>query len=129
MLAGTGFGNHAGLAHASRQQRLADAVVDLVGAGVVEVFAFEEYLRAAEETRPAPGVIDRAGATDIVLEFVLEFGAKFRIGLRRRVGFAQFGQCRHQRLGDKNTAVGAEVAARVGQVIGKVLHLHLALRQ
>jgi hypothetical protein len=129
VLAGAGLGDHARLAHAPRQQRLADAVVDLVRAGVVQVFALEVDLRTAEQAGPALGVIHRAGAADIVLEVVFELGAECRIGLGRRIGLAQFGQGRHQGFGDENAAVGPEMAARVGQVIGQVLHLHLALRQ
>jgi hypothetical protein len=41
MLAGAGFGDDAGLAHALGEQDLADAVVDLVRAGVVQLFALE----------------------------------------------------------------------------------------
>ncbi len=44
VLAGAGFGNHAGLAHALGEHRLADGVVDLVGAGMVQVFALQEDL-------------------------------------------------------------------------------------
>ena len=47
VLAGAGLGDHAPLAHAARQQGLAEGVVDLVGAGVVEVFAFEVDSRPA----------------------------------------------------------------------------------
>jgi hypothetical protein len=47
VLAGAGLGNDARLAHALGQHGLADHVVDLVGAGVVEVFALEVNLRAA----------------------------------------------------------------------------------
>ncbi len=46
VLAGSGFGDDAVLAHAAREQGLADAVVDLVGSGVEEVFALEVNLRA-----------------------------------------------------------------------------------
>ena len=46
VLAGSGFGDDAVLAHAAREKRLADAVVDLVGSGVEEVFALEVDLRA-----------------------------------------------------------------------------------
>lgn len=45
VLAGAGLGDDAGLAHAAGQQGLADGVVDLVRAGVVEVFALEQDLR------------------------------------------------------------------------------------
>ena len=42
VLAGAGLGDHAGLAHALGEQRLAEHVVDLVGAGVAEVLALEQ---------------------------------------------------------------------------------------
>jgi hypothetical protein len=48
MLAGAGLGDDAGLAHALGQQGLADGVVDLVRAGVVQVLALEQDLRAAD---------------------------------------------------------------------------------
>ena len=48
MLSGAGFGDDAMLAHALDQQRLAEAVVDFVRAGVQQVFALEINLRAAE---------------------------------------------------------------------------------
>jgi hypothetical protein len=48
VLAGAGLGDDPRLAHAHRQQDLADAVVDLVRAGVVELVALEPDLRAAE---------------------------------------------------------------------------------
>lgn len=48
VLAGAGFGNEAGLAHPFCQEGLADAVIDLVGAGVVEVFSFQEDAGAAQ---------------------------------------------------------------------------------
>src|SRR5690606_14320637 len=45
--AGAGLGDDALLAHALGQQDLADAVVDLVRAGVVQLFALEVDLRPA----------------------------------------------------------------------------------
>ena len=47
VLAGAGLGDDARLAHAPGDQRLAHRVVDLVRAGVVQVFALEQDLRAA----------------------------------------------------------------------------------
>ena len=47
VLARTRFGQHLGLAHVFGQQRFAQAVVDLVRAGVVQVFALEMDVRAA----------------------------------------------------------------------------------
>ncbi len=46
MLAGARLGDDALLAHAQGQQTLADGVVDLVGAGVQQVFALEVDLTA-----------------------------------------------------------------------------------
>ena len=48
VLAGAGLGDDAALAHAARQQDLAQHVVDLVRAGVVELVALEIELGAAE---------------------------------------------------------------------------------
>ena len=66
MLAGAGLGDDAGLAHAPRQQNLAQAIVDLVRAGVIEVFALQINLRAAEMLGQALGEIERAFAADIM---------------------------------------------------------------
>jgi hypothetical protein len=46
VLPGAGFRDHARLAHAARQQTLADGIVDLVRAGVQQVLAFEEHAAA-----------------------------------------------------------------------------------
>ena len=59
MLAGAGLGDDAGLAHALGQHRLTDRVVDLVGAGVVEVFAFEVNLGTALLEAGSGCVVDR----------------------------------------------------------------------
>src|SRR5690606_23681989 len=64
--AGAGLGDDALLAHAFGQQDLADAVVDLVRAGVIEVFALEEDLRPAAVLGQPLGEIQRAGAADVV---------------------------------------------------------------
>ena len=48
VLAGAGLGDDARLAHALGEQDLAEAVVDLVRAGVVQVLALEIDLGAAE---------------------------------------------------------------------------------
>ena len=48
MLPCAGLGDDAMLAHALDQQRLSQAVVDLVGAGVEQIFALEIDFRAAQ---------------------------------------------------------------------------------
>jgi hypothetical protein len=73
VLAGAGLGDDAGLAHALGEQRLADGVVHLVRAGVVEVLALEEDLRAAQLAAPALGVVQRRGPADVVAQVVRQF--------------------------------------------------------
>ena len=102
MLPGPGLGDDAGLAHAHRQQDLPDAIVDLVRAGVVELIALEPHLRAHSTRRTVAqrfgqpfGIIEWAGATDIVLEQVVELRLECRIGLCRAVFAVQFEHQRH----------------------------------
>src|SRR5690606_29322629 len=101
VLARTGLGDHARLAHAPGEQGLADAVVDLVGAGVVQVFALEPDLRAAQLFGPAPRVVDRTGPADEVLQLVGEFALEIGVVAIARIGFAQRIQGVHERLGDE----------------------------
>src|SRR5450759_4854366 len=58
--------------------------------------------------------IERRRPPDIVRQMAVHFALKFRIGLSRRVGFLQIEDQRHQRLGDKATAIDAEMPALVG---------------
>ena len=133
MLAGAGFGDDPGLAHAQREQDLADAIVDLVGAGMVELVALEPDLRAlacgsgfADMVGQPFGIIERAGAADIMFEQVVELFLERRIGLCRAIMFFQIEDQRHQRLGDIAAAEFAEMAAIIGLVAiavgGQVVH-------
>ncbi len=92
-----------------REQHLADAVVDLVRPGVVEVFALEIDFRAAEMTRQPLGEIERTGAADIMRKQCVQFGFECRIILRRNPGLFQIQQQRHQRLGHIASAERAEM--------------------
>ena len=113
MLARAGFGDDALLAHAAGEQDLPDHVVDLVGAGVVELLALEVDLGAAEVFGQPLGEIERARAPDIVLEQVVELGLESGIGLRLLIGLFERENERHQRLGDEASAVNAEASALV----------------
>ena len=62
VLAGAGLGDDPGLAHAPGEQDLAQAVVDLVRAGVVQLVALEVDLGAAEMLGQPLGEIERARA-------------------------------------------------------------------
>ena len=74
VLARAGLGDDALLAHAAGEQDLAEHVVDLVRAGVVELLALEIDLGAAEVFGEPLGEIERARAADIVLEQMVELG-------------------------------------------------------
>ena len=66
MLAGAGLGDDALLAHAPRHHDLAEHVVDLVRAGVVELLALEIDFRAAEMLGQPLGEIERRRPADII---------------------------------------------------------------
>lgn len=113
MLAGAGLGDDAGLAHAAGQQRLADGVVDLVRAGVVQVFALEQDLRPAHFAAQPLGVVDRTGATDVMLEILVVLGNEGRVLARQIVGGRQFLQGRNQGFRDEAAAKLAEMAGGI----------------
>ena len=98
-------------------------------AGVVEVFALEPDLRAAQLLGQALGVIHRAGAADVVLELGRELGLELRIVAHAQVLALELVQGVDQRLGDEHAAVGTEMAVGVGQVVDLpgFIHLHRAL--
>ena len=117
MHAGAGFSDDALLAHALGKQRLADRIVDLVCTGMVEVFALEVNLRAAAMLGQALGVIDRAGAPDVVFQFIGEFGLEFGIIAEMQVLAAQFIDRRDQRFRHVDTAKLSEMPLHIGKII------------
>ena len=104
MLAGAGLGDDAGLAHAPGQQDLAEAVVDLVAAGVVELVALEVDLGAAEMLGQPLGEIERARPAGVVGAEVVELRLERGIGLGVLVGLLELEDQRHQRFGDEAPA-------------------------
>ena len=96
--AGAGLGDDALLAHAPRQQDLAEHIVDLVRAGVIELLALEiDFGAAARKAgglsamRGQPlGEIERRRAADIMRQIAVHFFLERRIGLCLRVSFLQF---------------------------------------
>src|SRR6185369_4399377 len=123
VLAGAGLGDDALLAHAARDHDLAEHVVDLVRAGVVQLLALEIDFRAAEVLGQALGEIQRRRPADIVLEVAVHLGLERRIGLGVGISLFQVEDQRHQRLGNEASAENAEMAAlvragaeRIGQV-------------
>src|SRR5690606_15528644 len=85
-------------AHPARQQHLAERVVDLVGAGVVQVLPLQVDRTTArlrfQPTRP----VERRRPPDIVAQQHLELRPERRIAARCVPGRLQLDECRHQRL-------------------------------
>ena len=131
MLAGARLGDDALLAHAPREQNLAEHIVDLMRAGVVELVALEIDLGAFALIRllahmfgDALGEIERARAPDIMLVQTLQLGVEGGVVLGLRIGLFEIEHERHQRLGDEAPAENAEAAVFVragAEGIGKRL--------
>ena len=110
VLAGPCFRNNAALAHALGQQDLAQTVVDFVGAGVIQFVPFKINLRPAQIIGDAFGMPQRAGPPHIVTKQQAELALKLIIILDLRIGRIDLVNQRHQKLGNKLTAVGAKRA-------------------
>ncbi len=114
VLAGAGLGDDARLAHAAGEQDLAEAVVDLVAAGVVQLVALEVDLGAAEMLGQPLGEVERARPAGVVGVEVVELLLEGRVAPGLVVGALQVEDQRHQRLGDEAAAEQPEEALLVG---------------
>ncbi len=117
MLACTGLGDDALLAHARGQQRLADGVVDLVRAGVVQVLALEQDLRATDVIAQALGVIDRARPAHVMRQVAVIGRLEFGVLAGLVIGLGQFLQRADQGFGNEAAAVAAEVALGIRESV------------
>ena len=111
VLAGAGLGDEAGLAHPPGEQRLAEDVVDLVRAGVVEVLALEQQAHAELAAEVVALGEDRRPA-GVVAQDVVELGAERRVGPRLAERRLQLLARRHERLGHEAPAELAEAPGR-----------------
>src|SRR3546814_19336598 len=100
---------------------LADAIVDLVRAGVVEFLALEVDFGAVARGRAFAqrlgqpfGIIERAGAADIMFEQLVELGPAGGVGLGGTIFALEIEDQRHPRLGDVAAAERADMPARAG---------------
>jgi hypothetical protein len=114
MLAGAGLGDDPCLAHAFGEQDLADAIVDLVRSGVIELVALEVDLGAAEVFGQPFGEIHRRRTSGVVRVEILQLRAEGRIGLRLGPFLFQLQDQRHQRFGNETAAENTEHALLVG---------------
>ena len=114
VLAGAGLGDDARLAHALGEQDLAQAVVDLVAAGVIELVALEVDFRATQMLGQALGEIERARPAGIVRVERVELLLEGRVRPRILVGPPQLQDQRHQGFGDEAPTENAEESPVVG---------------
>ena len=108
MLAGPGLGDDALLAHAQREQGLADRIVQLVRSGVAEVLALEMDAGAAEVLAQARGRVEGGRPADEGAPVAGKLELKLRIGLGFVPHVLELVERAHQRLGDVLAAEGSE---------------------
>jgi hypothetical protein len=113
VLARAGFRDHTLFTHLPREQRLAQRVVDLVCAGVQQIFPLEVDARSAENLAEPLGKIERCRAARVILQQIFQFSLKGRIGAAADVGLLQLFERRHQHFGNVAAAVWAEMSRRV----------------
>ena len=113
VLAGAGLGDDPLLADALGEQRLAQHIVDLVRAGVVEVLALEQHPRAAGVLAELRHVGQRRGSPGVVAQQPLQFGHELGIALGGVEGGGEFVDGGDERLGDEAAAELAEVAGGI----------------
>ena len=123
MLARAGFGDNPLLAHAQCQQRLAQAVIDLVRTGMQQVFALDVDLCATQAFAEAFCVVQRRWPPRVGMQQMVELFMELGVLLRFVVGPLQFFERRHQHFGNVAPAVGPEVPASV-----RLCSDHLVLR-
>ena len=115
MLPGAGLGDQPPFAHTPGQQRLANSIVDLVRAGVAQVFPLQVDLRPAEPPRQVLGKRERRRPADVVMEQSVQFTAKVQVVPTAAVDRLQLDQRRHQGLGHVTPPIGAKMTVTVRQ--------------
>ena len=104
----TGFRDQLLLAHSFGQQPLTQAVVDLVGAGVIEILTFEVDLRSAEVPGQPGRQEQRRWATDVIGQQRLVVGLETRILTGLCIGLRHLGDGSFELWGQETTAVVPE---------------------
>jgi hypothetical protein len=127
MLARTGFGDDAALAHAHRQQALAQPVIDFVRTGVEQVFALQVDARAAEMLRQAIGKLQRRGPPREVAQQAFELALEIPVRARLVVGALELLEQRHQSFRHVAATVGTEAATLVGPGLRGCVHFRIPL--
>lgn len=119
VLPGSGLRDDACLFHTQGQQRLAERIVDLVRAGVIQVLALEPNLCAAELLAQPFGVVERGWSTDETLQqfvqFCVKVGIGFGLGVLRGEFLERPGEC----FRDESAAKHAESTACIRDLLDR----------
>ena len=113
MLAGAGLGDQPRLAHPPGEQRLAQHVVDLVAAGVVEVLPLEQQPQA-ELGREATALVEQRRPAGVGAQQLVQLGPEGGVGPRLAEGLVQRLAGGDERLGHELATEAAE-ASTVGR--------------
>ena len=119
VLSGAGLGDDPALPHALTEESLAEGAVDLVSAGVGEVFSLEVDACAAELVGEVLGEVDRRGAAGVGAREAVELSVEGLVLNGGLVGLLKLFERRHQGLGDELAAELAEAPGGVGDGGGK----------
>ena len=110
MLARSGFGDDAALAHTAREQSLPQTVVNLVRTGVQQIFALEVDLRSAKLLRQPRSIKERSGASGVLTQSFVEFALKFQVFLGLRVRRFKFFERGHECFGNVASTIRAKTS-------------------
>jgi hypothetical protein len=113
VLPGAGLGDHAPLPHVAGEQHLSKRVVDLVRAGVGEIFPLQIDASPTEVVRHARREEERRGTPGVVGQQPVELGAVHLARTDARIGLLELLERRHQRLGDVTSPVGPKAPGLV----------------
>jgi len=107
VLARSSLGNDSALPHSQCEERLADRIVDLVRAGVVQVLALQEHTGPDQVGQPGR-TAQRRWTTDICMKQIVELSDEGCVRHSRCEGCFELVERRNERLRDIAPAIGAE---------------------
>jgi hypothetical protein len=113
VLARARLGDDALLAHASREQTLADRIIDLVRARVIEIFALEQQRRSRPVAYEARRLHEGRGPPDEIAQDRVILGPKRRVREGRVHARFELGERFDEHLGHELASEGSKISTRV----------------
>ena len=96
VLSGTGLGDHTGLSHLFGQKDLTEAVIDLVGTGVIQILSFQINFRSTQIGSHFLCFVEQRRPACIIFHQVVQFRHKLRIVFIMLIRLFQMNQLVHQ---------------------------------